>query len=469
MNNINYNYNPIPLAETGHEEPPRSARECNLLGIVQNSLASCASWVTWPCKALSEIIEKQFIQRRLANLFIKNNMPSEERQIMEDAIAAIPIKKQKDILEKATLLIDSISLSSYEIKPLFNMLNLNNFPKDDWIDVIEKTAFFLDGRTKSSYMTDEITTLLRVMLNTPIQDRLKHLERIEERLLDIFPIGLLIDHYNIDFLITKQLSIPLDQPLPGRLGRMAAAAARGKRHINVHDGQRDVLTTKALKLLREHQADMINLEEALEAAEDCIAYLKKEKDKTEDVQLKQKLEIALLALEAPIKQGGQDWGPLLTEPSQDPNESNLYLVGKEVLGRLWLYIQTIPDQADGENAIASLISALNSSTRSADGSRVCNPGKIERLFIAILQGRLEGVVIDDSIDLGEKPSSKTLTSQSLARFFSDEAHQKIDNRKDLLQAGRLFCRNNPTVNRMGFLRLLDEYMALEPETFGAVI
>lgn len=146
-------------------------------------------------------------------------------------------------------------------------------------------------------------------------------------------------------------------------------------------------------------------------------------------------------------------------------KSILYHVDKETIGRLWLYVQKISDPKDQKNAFTSMLTALKESI-ATNGSRVCNPGKIERLFIAVLQGRLKGVKIDDSITLGENLGpSKKLTEQSLTIFFANEAHQKIDNRKDLLEAGKLFCKNSPNLNRMGFLKLLDDYMALEPETF----
>lgn len=90
-----------------------------------------------------------------------------------------------------------------------------------------------------------------------------------------------------------------------------------------------------------------------------------------------------------------DWVPLLVD--------NILLVdlqtsGHEIVGRLWTFIESIKDENDKQTAIDSFIYALKDSFNE-NHERVCNPGKVQRLFIGVLQGRLQGVQIDDSIEI----------------------------------------------------------------------
>lgn len=79
-------------------------------------------------------------------------------------------------------------------------------------------------------------------------------------------------------------------------------------------------------------------------------------------------------------------------PNMDP---------KEFLGRLWYFTTQLPDDTsdpenpgkDRVNAQISLMTGLADSIDS-NGSLVCNPGKLQRMVIGVLQGRLAGVNID---------------------------------------------------------------------------
>lgn len=368
-------------------------------------------------------------------------------QLME-FLAKIPRDKREDLVSKAAFLINNTELSFDEVIDLFDILV--EISQDELKDGLLEFNFFLSQRENMSWPKKVL--LFRIILQIPVEERFKRLERCEKELRE----------WNLRTAsdIKELLQTPLNQPIRIQFPRdgMAAIAARGGREIDIHDGRRDLKTNDALKILRKHQKN-ISLEKAFKAADACVTELQ-EAIETLDINLKGKYERALFVLKGSAE-GRSDWGPLLSEPSQDPNEPNLYYVGKETLGRLWLYIQAISDKKDRDNAVAAMISALNDSIQLE--RRICNPGKIERLFIAILQGRLKGVEIDDSITL-----TKDFTAQSLAVFFANEEHQKIDNRKDLLEAARKFCKDNASIRPMGFLKLLYEYMELEPETFGKI-
>lgn len=66
---------------------------------------------------------------------------------------------------------------------------------------------------------------------------------------------------------------------------------------------------------------------------------------------------------------------------------------KEFLGRLWYFVSNIKDPADRENAELSMMNGIADSVET-DNHIVCNPGKLQRMIVGILQGRVEGVDIE---------------------------------------------------------------------------
>jgi len=84
---------------------------------------------------------------------------------------------------------------------------------------------------------------------------------------------------------------------------------------------------------------------------------------------------------------------------------------------------------------------------------VCNQGKTQRLLIAVLQGRLEGVQIDDL--------APVLTpDQAFGLFFTSEPRRGIQDKQELLREANRFLQENPIVDGESFMVKLEEFLNL---------
>ncbi|PIZ33122.1 MAG: hypothetical protein COY39_03490 [Alphaproteobacteria bacterium CG_4_10_14_0_8_um_filter_37_21] len=98
------------------------------------------------------------------------------------------------------------------------------------------------------------------------------------------------------------------------------------------------------------------------------------------------------------------------------------MLPKEFLGRLWYFASELEDKKDQKNAKLSLMSGLADSIET-DGLIVCNPGKLQRMIIGVLQGRLPGVNIDKldfktPLDIEQK---KQIDNALLAQYQKEGA------------------------------------------------
>jgi hypothetical protein len=140
------------------------------------------------------------------------------------------------------------------------------------------------------------------------------------------------------------------------------------------------------------------------AADDFILYLK-EKEKQCKTKLnasstsntsnltdrEQKLAKGL-ATYALLGERGRDWGPLISDESFTINSYSLR--GRDLIGRLWIFASSLKDKEDQASAKDGMVNELLSCYNDYN-YRVCNPGKMGRLCSSVLQGRLEGVKIED--------------------------------------------------------------------------
>ena len=156
-------------------------------------------------------------------------------------------------------------------------------------------------------------------------------------------------------------------------------------------------------------------------------------------------ELAKTALLKPRRHGGE-YGPLIDDSSFTVR--GLSLSGKELIARLWIFSSqlTEPEQT---NAKSGMISSLRDSYDL--GGRVCNPGKAQRLVVAVLQGRLAGVNIEGGMPI------QIPAAQAIAMFFADETRREIDMLHVLLAAANRFCDENRSVNRPEFIREIRAY------------
>jgi hypothetical protein len=124
--------------------------------------------------------------------------------------------------------------------------------------------------------------------------------------------------------------------------------------------------------------------------------------------------------------------------------------GKEFIARLWIFSNSIRDAKDQINAKKAMVSAL------ADcfdyGGLVCMQGKTQRLMIAVVQGRIEGINIEQH-DIGKIVSSnvKITKEQATSLFFQVQRRQLIVDYLELKKEADLFCKENNRVDQDEFL------------------
>ena len=100
-----------------------------------------------------------------------------------------------------------------------------------------------------------------------------------------------------------------------------------------------------------------------------------------------------------------------------------------------------------------MISALSDSYDDFN-LKVCNQGKTQRLVVAVLQGRLAGVNIEgDGVSVS--------TPEAIRMFFNMEAHKKIGEFKDLMEAANQFCDDHTLVNRDSFIAEIEKYAEVQ--------
>lgn len=209
--------------------------------------------------------------------------------------------------------------------------------------------------------------------------------------------------------------------------------------INIHEGDRDDRVRAAVQLLYQGQGDLPQVT-INQAADAFVAYLNDSPVNDTDKQL------AREALLTPIRDDEQ-FGPLIEQ--ENFILSGLEVSGRELIGRLWIFASQL-DDPDQTNVKRAMISALKDSYDI--WGRVCNEGKTQRLVLAVLQGRLEGVNIEGAII-----QNQVSKAQAMQMFFQVEAHRLIDTKTNLIQAANQFCDENPGVNRQEFFEDINIY------------
>ncbi|MCX6990806.1 MAG: hypothetical protein NTX49_07090 [Chlamydiae bacterium] len=214
---------------------------------------------------------------------------------------------------------------------------------------------------------------------------------------------------------------------PNALGQLHA------RGVNVHADHRDELTRPAVELLIQATGPM-SPKEIKDANQEFLAYLRSMPASTE-------LTRAEKAVIGPRKPG-ESYGPL--QPDDTFTIHGLAISGEESIARFWRFCNTYEDRAPGanienekENARYAMIRAFIHSYD--DFGIVCNPGKIQRLVVEVLQGRLPGVRIDTVAAAAPPAMNAQGTIQS---FWADTRHQAIETRAALRDAVNIFLEEN---------------------------
>ncbi|HSX14159.1 MAG TPA: hypothetical protein VLE96_07055 [Chlamydiales bacterium] len=258
------------------------------------------------------------------------------------------------------------------------------------------------------------------------------------------------------------LETPLDEPVPPRIGMVDIGANDRETGINVHDSDRDMRTRNALELLRTNTGDMSDEETNLAVAL-FLSYL----HSFSDEMIRKKAQFVLSGM----NRTPQDFPPLLGDDSF--TVAGLKISGEELIARLWRFSQTYTDlraqdmDREKENVVVSIVKALCQSIES-DGHRVCNPGKVQRLVVGVLQGRLEGVDIDHLVLEDVTPVS---TKQAIDMFMAVASNKELyvamnsdtspEAQERFLTAANRFCEENQNVNRQEFISQILAILDLE--------
>jgi hypothetical protein len=345
-----------------------------------------------------------------------------DRKATLEVVAKVPAGERREVVKLAKTLVTETMRGCYRKATLEVVAKV---PAEERGEVVE-LAKTLVTETMRGYCRQAI---LEAVAKVAGGERMRRVTRANDQLRQDFP-----DRNNdMEYLqrLILLLELPLNQPIPPLRGGMAAAALGGY-GINVHDMGRDAATRQAFQTLKEAQSQVTE-EQIKEGSRLCIQYL--ESLNTLNSQR------ALHVLRGE-RTAGEFFGPFLSEIGMDTN-------GAEVLGRLWLFIEGIADEQDQANAKASLVKALSDSIEEYN-CRVCFPGKTQRLFVAILQGRLQGVIVDGRAIV-------PTPAEAMQIFFTSENHRLITTRAELLAAAETCCNENLHVDRVAFLEEIRRY------------
>ena len=394
--------------------------------------------------------EREDVIERATSL-IREDMTGDQKACMLDVIRRIPSNEREDVIERAAPLIRE-NMDGYGNARILNVIR--QIPPNDREDVIKRAAPLIREDMDGGQKAD----ILDAIRNLPSAERTSRAVRALGQIELDFPNGQIADLDTYINRVIQLLQTPLNQDflLIDQHGAMAAAAAAGHAEINVHAGQRDERVKKALILLRESQA--MTDQAIASAAQECINYLKKND-----------CHKALHVLIGP--NSPNDYGPFFVEFIVN----SLSTSGEEIIGRLWSFIKALPEK-EKEIVRDSFVAELNKCINE-DGQRICNQGKVQHLFIAVLQGYLEGVEIDDSIKIPKKvssssenpveqgESSEAAASRSVSvehainLFFATQKNREIDKLEELLAAAGAFCDESPLISREEFIKEIEDYAA----------
>ena len=125
--------------------------------------------------------------------------------------------------------------------------------------------------------------------------------------------------------------------------------------------------------------------------------------------------------------------------------------GFEAIGKLWEFCNRIEDPDEKRLAIHSMIENILE-CMNGDNNRVCQPGQLQRLMVGVVQGRLDGVNIDN-IECNTKLDGK----KSLSLFFQNPNNQEIEVAETMRAAALKFIEENPMIDADDFKKELIDY------------
>lgn len=300
---------------------------------------------------------------------------------------------------------------------------------------------------------------------------------------------------DLDNRIRLVLETPSDQALPRiRADNVMAELAEkaGNQNgllINVHASGRDRRTWKAIDLFKEESTKKYHFDPKSIDLEikDMFAFFSNRQNFPDDSTYHK----ARVTLGLEKSTDSNSYGPLIGGHNDVRN--------KEILARMWHFTRVYDDpkavsveqkKTERQNALKSFISGLASAVEHGD-HLVCDPGKIQRLVISLLQGRIDKVNVDGEEYIAPVVSQKTLAQDekteaaaqaaasvspqasakqafsvysmaALQRLFSENAVQEtiLANAESWLQSNRYGLKDGAFEQyRQAFLTQLREFFA----------
>ena len=222
--------------------------------------------------------------------------------------------------------------------------------------------------------------------------------------------------------------------------------------LDVHIGHRDLRVLDAYKKLQQSQGHL-TLKEIYLETDAFVEYLNKSNS-----SLKEK---AFDALYSP-KIG--EFGGLFIE--NDFTILNFPISGEEVIARLWRFCnQYIPSEnfdnveIERENGRVSMVGALGNSYHKM-GGLICNQGKVQQLIVGVLQGRLDGVQIEECLDNQE--ISKEILINAFSNFPDVQSAFEEGLKERIRDLARTFSQKSQVSpeTRAAFLNEIEEMISL---------
>jgi hypothetical protein len=375
---------------------------------------------------------------------LKNVQSDFYKHNIVDKLINIPADQRNALFQhyqEISQFIDLVQSDVYKYNIVDKLINIPADQRNALFQHYQEISQFIDLVQSDFYKYNILERLIRL----PVDECLGRIARATAEM-DRLDMNNIQDRH-----IVVLIETPLDQPLRNILNdNMAGNHGHG---VNIHSGDRDDRSTQAMALLLDAQKDLtINWEEQFNDFEQNIDVVLDIVIQDTQLRLKE-AELHRESYENVIKKRTADkvrvkqvlgmggvqrvdgFGSLLSARISGYGLRDMH--PKEFLGRFWYFASHTEDSL---NAKISLMTVIADSIEGND-HLVCNPGKMQRMIVAVLQGRLKGVNIDGiGVPSPLNDADKTLIDQIIMNL------QKNSGDINVGQGVRLVKEKTPTMH-----------------------
>lgn len=386
------------------------------------------------------------------DLFLRQSRRYEHGSEILKQICAIPFDRREVVVEHVISFLRDVKDEKVLWIDARNLIHaIVDIPRNSIENVMIQVNRYVTQRGRINISIDHLNRMIEIIAGIPTEHREQVMNRLYEN--PNFHGQHNSDHVQQIRNNVRQIREAAMQREREQLRRNAPVQQRPTQGVNVHAGDRDQKTRGAIELLYQqpHQKRLSqrNMDTAWKEFTGYLACVEPLPRTHQDWPT----QLASRALWGPMIEG-EFFGPLIaTEIETQFTVYGLEIRGQELICRLWIFASQLPDPVDVNNAKQGMITALQQSYE--NGCRVCNPGKTQRLVVAVLQGRLAGVQIEEEIPLSQA---------AIQLFFLKPSVQRAANREELQREVDLFLEqetNLSPVDRQRFVAAVWEYAALE--------